>query len=82
MVGSHIYARKIKWTVFHGSNRTKLAMNFRCYDVVITTYHTVLAEWKRHVLAGWEDCDSLHGFAWYRIVLDEGIDIPKHCQVP
>lgn len=34
------------------------------YDVVLTTYHTILADWKGQKV--------LYDFFWFRIVLDEG----------
>ena len=74
MISSHVHAHAMKWTLFHGSNRTKLAKKFECCDIVISTYHTVLAEWKRSTSESLDAGQSMHAFPWHRIVLDEGMN--------
>jgi SNF2 family DNA or RNA helicase len=49
---------------FHGEGRAKTCEALLEYDVVLTTCHTLAAEWKgRRVL---------HDIGWFRVVLDEG----------
>ena len=72
---SHVHANAIHWTVFHGNNRTKRTRDLGAYDIVLTTYHTVLAEWKKGTSAGVRNRRPIHRFSWYRIVLDEGIHL-------
>lgn len=74
-IGSHVHAHAMSWTIFHGSNRAKFAKKFECYDIVISTYHTVLAEWKRSASERIDVGQSMHSFSWHRIILDEGMDI-------
>ena len=74
MISSHVHAHAMNWTVFHGSNRTRLAKTFDCYDIVVSTYHTVLAEWKRSTSERSDAGQSMHTFPWHRIILDEGMD--------
>ncbi|QYS97699.1 hypothetical protein H0G86_004920 [Trichoderma simmonsii] len=51
---------------FHGDNRAKMSEQLLQYDVILTTYHTLVADWKGQKV--------LHDFFWFRIVLDEA-----HC---
>ncbi|KAL6690984.1 SNF2 family N-terminal domain-containing protein [Trichoderma pleuroticola] len=48
---------------FHGDKRAKMSEQLLHYDVVLTTYHTLPADWKGQKV--------LFDFSWFRIVLDE-----------
>jgi SWI/SNF-related matrix-associated actin-dependent regulator of chromatin subfamily A3 len=45
------------------------------YDIVITTYETLMNQQKKHNDPAYTDT-TLFSFAWHRIVLDEG-KVPK-----
>ncbi|KAI0376819.1 SNF2 family N-terminal domain-containing protein [Hypomontagnella monticulosa] len=51
---------------FHGDDRAKTSQALSPYDVVLTTYQTLAADFKNRRV--------LHGVGWLRIVLDEA-----HC---
>lgn len=41
------------------------------YDIVLTTYETLMGQLKKHKDTKWTE-STLFSFAWHRIVLDEG----------
>ena len=53
---------------FHGDLRQKTADGIDSYDVVLTTYQTLAADWK--------GVRVLHKVTWLRVVLDEGKPLP------
>ncbi|KAF5531015.1 helicase-like transcription factor [Fusarium mexicanum] len=53
---------------YHGENRPKTVEELKDPDIVVTTYHTLTAEY----LAGKGKNSPLYQLGWYRIVLDEG----------
>lgn len=61
----HIHPGQVRYLVYHGPKRreTQQALS-RDYDIVITTYDTLLSDWR----AG----SGLHSEIWYRVALDEG----------
>ncbi|KAF7171655.1 hypothetical protein CNMCM6106_006055 [Aspergillus hiratsukae] len=60
----HIQPGQVRYLVYHGPKRreTQQAPS-QNYDIVITTYHTLLEDWR----AG----SGLHSETWYRVALDE-----------
>lgn len=60
----HLDADALKFTTFHGDNRAKKLEDLAGQDAVLTTYPTLLSDWKGRKL--------LQSLAWFRIVLDEG----------
>jgi hypothetical protein len=44
--------------------RAKSFISLKDHDIVLTTYHTLVADWKKHRV--------LYQTAWFRVVLDEG----------
>ncbi|RLM01368.1 hypothetical protein CFD26_109040 [Aspergillus turcosus] len=60
----HIRPGQVRYFVYHGSKRreTQQALS-QNYDIVITTYDTLLPDWR----AG----SGLQSETWYRLVLDE-----------
>lgn len=58
----------IKVVKYHGENRPKTVKELEDSDIVVTTYHTLTAEY----LAGKGKNSPLYQLGWYRIVLDEG----------
>lgn len=49
---------------FHGDGRAKTPNALLSYDIVLTTYHTLAADWKGKKI--------LQKIAWFRVTLDEG----------
>lgn len=58
--------------VHHGPQRTKRFKDLKKYDVVITTYHTLVSEHGSSEGSLQVGCFGLH---WYRIILDEAHSI-------
>jgi SNF2 family DNA or RNA helicase len=50
---------------YHGLRRKGWASEFEKVDIVVTTYHTLVADYK-------DKSSPLHKLEWFRIVLDEG----------
>jgi SNF2 family DNA or RNA helicase len=63
-IKDHIKKETIKHYIYHGNNRTQDIEELASYDIVITSYHTIASELKRHH-------SPLFQIYWYRIVLDE-----------
>ncbi|KAI8652051.1 hypothetical protein NCS56_01421900 [Fusarium sp. Ph1] len=69
-IEKHLKPGVVKTAVFHGDDRAKTAKGIFNYDVVLTTYPTILADSKgRRVL---------QGMTWFRVVLDEAHYIRNH----
>lgn len=49
---------------FHGSSRASTSDALLRHDLVLTTYHTLAADWKSRRI--------LQDIGWFRVVLDEG----------
>jgi len=61
---SHIHHGKLRVSVYHGSERERLASELYQSDIVITTYETLRSDWVAN--------GSLYSVKWLRLVLDEG----------
>ena len=60
----HLRLDTLKVALFHGDSRAKTTEALVDHDVVLTTYRTLVFDWKgRRVLQAME---------WFRVVLDEG----------
>jgi SNF2 family DNA or RNA helicase len=66
----HIAGNNLKIYVFHGNNRKELD-SLGQYDVVITSFYTVSAIWRKQNDLQ-EPTGSIFSVRWHRIVLDEG----------
>jgi SWI/SNF-related matrix-associated actin-dependent regulator of chromatin subfamily A3 len=53
---------------YHGQGRNTLASAIEEADIVLTTYHTLAADFR-------EKSSPLYEVDWFRIVLDEGSQI-------
>ena len=62
----------LKVCVHHGPQRTKSFKDLKKYDVVITTYHTLVSE---HNSSGGTLKVGCFGLKWYRVILDEAHSI-------
>ena len=69
-------AHELRVCVHHGTKRTKRPSDLKKYDVVITTYQTLVSEFDRHNPKAeynrQEPCFANH---WYRVILDEAHSI-------
>ena len=66
----HLRPGNLKCHIYHGQNR-KGTESLGQYDVVITTYHTVSAIWRK--LNGQPGKEkSIFSSTWHRVILDEG----------
>lgn len=61
----HLEPDALSSYVYHGTNRTQNMYELSKYDIVITTYGTLAADYSRGALS------VLHRLKWFRIVLDE-----------
>ncbi|KAL4963434.1 SNF2 family N-terminal domain-containing protein [Aspergillus stella-maris] len=59
----HIHPGKVRWTIYHGSNRQETACSLGQYDIVLTTYDTLRPE---ETTKG-----PLFENEWARVILDE-----------
>ena len=60
----HVKSNTLRVCRFHGKPRPASPADLADYDVILTTYATLSAEYKNRKV--------LHRVDWYRIVLDEG----------
>lgn len=65
----HLHKDSMKCTLHYGKTRLASCQALAGIDIVLTTYHTVSAEWKNG--KGKEQSVLFSGH-WKRIVLDEG----------
>lgn len=66
---SHVVAGGLQCRRHHGKTRLTDLRDLDGVNVVLTTYHTVSAEWKDGKEA---ENSALFGVCWRRIILDEG----------
>ena len=66
----HLKPNSLSWLRFHSSQKRKM-LSVGSYDIVITTYETLMGQQKKHNDPTHTDT-TLFSFAWHRIVLDEG----------
>lgn len=66
----HLQPNTLKCFTYHGQTR-KGVESLDQYDVIITTYYTLSAIWRKR--AGHpEDENSIFSLTWHRVVLNEG----------
>ena len=61
----HIHDGQLRTALYHGSNRHLLTEHFEAHDVFLTTYETLLEDYKAN--------GPLYKTQWHRVVLDEGM---------
>ncbi|KAI1325419.1 SNF2 family N-terminal domain-containing protein [Xylariaceae sp. FL0255] len=59
----HFRRDTLRICIFHGASRTKLVTELANNDIVLTTYHTLVADQKKAGL--------MQSIEWFRVVLDE-----------
>jgi hypothetical protein len=68
---SHVVDGGLVCRLHHGKTRITGISEFDAVNIVLTTYHTVSADWKSGLDAG---RSPLFAVRWKRIILDEGMD--------
>lgn len=66
----HLRPGKLKYHIYHGQNR-KGTDFLQQYDVIITTYYTVSAIWRKCKAQPGNE-KSIFSLPWHRVILDEG----------
>lgn len=61
----HVHPGRLCYYKYHGPNRSLSLSSNMTYDIVLSTYGTVAADFRR-------GGGVLNSFKWYRLVLDEG----------
>ncbi|XTI84482.1 putative hydrolase [Cenococcum geophilum] len=64
----HLQPNSLRWYRYHGRNRVSCSNQLNQYDIIITTYHTVSAEWKKAIDL---KASTLFATRWRRVILDE-----------
>jgi SWI/SNF-related matrix-associated actin-dependent regulator of chromatin subfamily A3 len=64
LLDRHVRSDALRVQKYHGSSKEIDIAKLLDFDIVLTTYATITAEFSR------DSC--LHGITWFRIVLDEG----------
>ncbi|KAI1208369.1 SNF2 family N-terminal domain-containing protein [Annulohypoxylon truncatum] len=64
----HVFGDRLKFCRHHGKTRLRSLAELQNMNVVLTTFHTVSAEWKGNARA---DDSILFAVRWRRIILDE-----------
>ena len=59
------------WLVYHGSQRKFDLSAIADYNVLLTTYETIVAD-KKRICQSLTPQSSLFDITWHRIILDEG----------
>ncbi|KAH0563182.1 hypothetical protein GP486_002249 [Trichoglossum hirsutum] len=62
-VRRHVESGALRVQKYHGSSKETDITKLLDYDVILTTYATITAEFSRN--------SCLHGITWFRVVLDE-----------
>lgn len=64
-----MHSGELNWIVHHGRNRLKDATQLERLDLVVTTYHTLVADWRKQRGTVTHPLFTTH---WHRVILDEG----------
>lgn len=65
---SHLRPELLRWRLHHGKERLQSVADLTSFDIVLTTYHTLVAEYRRHE----REAQPAYAVHWHRVVLDEG----------
>lgn len=66
----HLRPGLLSWYVFHGPKKKTEVLGQ--YDIVITTFQTVSAEWREKIQSQASTDLSIFSLLWFRVILDEG----------
>lgn len=64
-IKEHLEPGSVTYYVYHGTNRTQNVYELSKYDIVVTTYGTLAADFSKGPIS------VLHRLKWFRVVLDE-----------
>ncbi|KAK6537153.1 alpha-1,6-mannosyltransferase [Orbilia ellipsospora] len=64
----HVFPSQISWIRHHGKSRLSHVSELTHFNVVLTSYHTILAEWRNTTEA---KKSILFSTQWKRVILDE-----------
>ncbi|PMD50139.1 uncharacterized protein K444DRAFT_546687 [Hyaloscypha bicolor E] len=67
-LSQHVVKSRLTWGRHHGKSRLTKISELHSYNLVLTTYHTVSAEWRNGNQAEMSILFSTH---WKRVILDE-----------
>ncbi|MCJ1392100.1 hypothetical protein MMC18_004967 [Xylographa bjoerkii] len=70
-IKKHIHTGSLRVHVYHGAKRISEVSKLAEFDVVITTYATLLAEWSSTTKRSSKRIKALYSCNWHRVVLDE-----------
>ncbi|PCG88574.1 SNF2-related [Penicillium occitanis (nom. inval.)] len=68
-LSQHVVSGSLIWSRHHGKSRILEIFELEKLDLILTTYHTISAEWKNGKQA---DQSILFSTQWKRLILDEG----------
>ncbi|EWG53328.1 hypothetical protein FVEG_11784 [Fusarium verticillioides 7600] len=71
----HCFPNSLPWRCHHNQSRLRVASDLDQIAIVLTTYHTVMTEWKK---AKDTDQSIIFRTKWKRVILDEAHYIRKH----
>lgn len=66
----HVRQHGLEWKRHHGKTRVKSVADLASVDIVLTTYHTLASEWRRHSASS---PMAMFTSEWFRVILDEGV---------
>ncbi|KAI8630511.1 SNF2 family N-terminal domain-containing protein [Xylariaceae sp. FL1651] len=67
-LAEHVFNNRLTWCRHHGKNKITSIEELNSQHMVLTTYHTVSAEWKAYKNA---QSSVLFSVRWRRLILDE-----------
>ncbi|KAI0470248.1 hypothetical protein F4859DRAFT_486125 [Xylaria cf. heliscus] len=67
-LAEHVFHDRLKWCRHHGKNRIGNFEELCSQNIILTTYHTVSAEWKAYKN---KQASILFSIEWKRVILDE-----------
>lgn len=70
-IEKHFQPDSIKFFVYHGPGRTKCGANIKSFDIILTTYDTVKADFCKATKPNDAGAVSLFDNYWHRVILDE-----------
>ena len=68
-IAEHVRPKGLRYCVYHGPNREDNPLRLAGYDIVLTTYGTIAAEFSTKTTR--ERISPLKRLKWFRIMLDE-----------
>ena len=77
---SHVQDKAITWHVYHGPRRKRELAVLAKFNVVITTYETVVSD-KKKASQLMAQQTTLFDITWLRIIVDEGSPELTFCHV-